>query len=206
MSETKKSYHHGDLRVSLQEEAATLIREQGIEGLSMRKLADRVGVSRSAPYHHFSDKQELLCAIAERGFLLQEEALKELQLDDLAPLTEQVRQFIRHYVSWSVDHPEYYDLMFGREIWRSEPKSESFVQSSHGYFRRYVERVEAWQQEGLLGAEFEALRFAQVSWSTMHGLARLLIDGIYIDRKALDAMCDTAADMFFSGFTTSVKN
>ena len=65
---TKGSYHHGDLRSSLLEAAKAMLSESGIEGLSLRKLADRVGVSRTAPYHHFKDKNELLCAIAQEGF------------------------------------------------------------------------------------------------------------------------------------------
>ena len=51
-----QNYHHGDLRSALLDAAATRIENQGIEGLSLRKLADDVGVSRSALYHHFRDK------------------------------------------------------------------------------------------------------------------------------------------------------
>ncbi|HAD65476.1 MAG TPA: TetR family transcriptional regulator, partial [Alcanivorax sp.] len=49
-------YHHGDLHAALLREAAVLLREQGVEGLSLRRLAERAGVSRTAPYHHFTDK------------------------------------------------------------------------------------------------------------------------------------------------------
>ena len=66
----KKAYHHGDLRKALLDEAARLLREEGEAGLSMRKLAGHAGVSRTAAYQNFKDKQELLCAIAEEGFRL----------------------------------------------------------------------------------------------------------------------------------------
>ena len=62
------AYHHGDLRAQLLDVAARLLREEGEEGLSMRRLAQELGVSRTAPYHHFSDKHSLLCGIAEEGF------------------------------------------------------------------------------------------------------------------------------------------
>ena len=67
-SATRPSYHHGDLRQVLLRSAKQLIAEAGIENLSLRRLAERAGVSRTAPYHHFSDKNDLLCAIAAAGF------------------------------------------------------------------------------------------------------------------------------------------
>ena len=51
-----QTYHHGDLRAALLEAAAQRIESQGVDALSLRKLADDVGVSRSALYHHFRDK------------------------------------------------------------------------------------------------------------------------------------------------------
>ena len=65
---SRSSYHHGDLRAALLAAARDMIAEAGIEGLSLRKLAERAGVSRTAPYHHFQDKNDLLCAIAAEGF------------------------------------------------------------------------------------------------------------------------------------------
>lgn len=197
MSELKKSYHHGDLRQSLQQAAVEIIRSGGIEALSMRKLADKVGVSRSAPYHHFADKHELLCAIAEQGFVLQGQAVANQPEVDQS-IQRQMSQFVNAYVGWAVDHPEYYNLMFGGDIWKSGEVPETFKSHSHRYFRTYVERVESWRQRGMIDSTVEPLRFAQVSWSTIHGLARLIIDGIYVDRKALQAMCDTAVDMFLA--------
>lgn len=197
MSELKKSYHHGDLRQSLQQAAVEIIRSGGIEALSMRKLADKVGVSRSAPYHHFADKHELLCAIAEQGFALQGQAVANQPEVDQS-IRRQMSQFVNAYVGWAVDHPEYYNLMFGGDIWKSGEVPETFKSHSHRYFRTYVERVESWRQRGMIDSTVEPLRFAQVSWSTIHGLARLIIDGIYVDRKALQAMCDTAVDMFLA--------
>ena len=67
-SSQKSSYHHGDLKRALLDETARILREEGEDALSLRHLAASVGVSRTAPYHHFRDKQSLLCAVAEEGF------------------------------------------------------------------------------------------------------------------------------------------
>ena len=42
----------------------------------------------------------------------------------------------------------------------------------------------------------DTLRLSQVTWGTMHGIARLLIDGIYADRSHIDEMCDCAVNLF----------
>ena len=70
MSGSTSDYHHGNLRQSLLEASMRLLDKEGLEALSLRRLAEEVGVSRQAPYHHFKDKQALLAAIGEEGFSL----------------------------------------------------------------------------------------------------------------------------------------
>ena len=62
------SYHHGNLRQALIDAAVGALQTEGIEALSLRKLAKDIGVSHNAPYMHFEDKEALLAAIAEEGF------------------------------------------------------------------------------------------------------------------------------------------
>jgi AcrR family transcriptional regulator len=193
MSE-KKSYHHGDLRRSLLDEAALLIREEGEAGLSMRRLAARAGVSRTAPYHHFKDKQDLLCAIAEEGF---NRYLSVLSLDGSELSEQKLRQFVRAYLDFALDNVEYYDLMFGSHLWKTGQITESLKTEAHGSFRFYLEQVRSWQDQGLINSKLDVLRYAQVSWSTLHGMCRLLIDGIYLDSESMGPMCDQAAAMFW---------
>ncbi len=50
---------------------------------------------------------------------------------------------------------------------------------------------------GIIEKRVEPLRYAQVSWSTLHGMSRLLIDGVYVERSAMTAMCGSAANMFW---------
>ncbi len=62
------SYHHGDLRSALIKAAAAEIERGGYENLSLRELAQSLGVSRAAPYRHFADRRALLAAVASDGF------------------------------------------------------------------------------------------------------------------------------------------
>ena len=64
---TRPTYHHGDLRNSLIRAALGLVAERGVEGFSLREAARTVGVSASACYRHFADREELLAAVAHEG-------------------------------------------------------------------------------------------------------------------------------------------
>jgi AcrR family transcriptional regulator len=192
----KSSYHHGDLRASLLGAAKAMLKESGIEGLSLRKLADRVGVSRTAPYHHFKDKNELLCAIAEEGFhhwhSQAESIFDQTGLDS----KEKYRQFIHGYISYAADNPELYDLMFGRTIWKQKAATSNLKEVAYPSFQYQVTMTKRWQEQGLMPESEDTLRLAQVTWGTMHGIARLLIDGIYADTSHIDEMCETAVNLF----------
>src|SRR5215470_3431793 len=63
-----KPYHHGDLRRALLDEALRTIQTHGVEHLTLRTVGERLGVSRSALYRHFADKQSLLATVGTEGF------------------------------------------------------------------------------------------------------------------------------------------
>lgn len=193
LSAEKKGYHHGDLRQVLIDQAAQIIREEGEAALSMRKLAARTGVSRTAPYHHFEDKQDLLCAVAEEGFRRFDELIGNRPERD--NLLSYMQAHVRGYVKFAVENSEYYDLMFSSHIWTSNKISESLKRRAHASFRTYADVLAELSDTGKLPEGVNAVRFAQVSWSTLHGLSRLMIDGIYVDQDAADAICDAAAKM-----------
>jgi AcrR family transcriptional regulator len=65
----ERPYHHGNLRAALLAEAEQAVRDQGIDQLSLRDLARQAGVSHAAPRRHFADRQALLDALAEVGYL-----------------------------------------------------------------------------------------------------------------------------------------
>ncbi|WP_100642870.1 TetR/AcrR family transcriptional regulator [Alteromonas facilis] len=193
---TKATYHHGNLRQSLIKHASTMLKADGIEALSMRKLADAVGVSRTALYHHFADKNALLCALAEQGFVRwREEAEKVFAREDLSN-HEKVRQFVRDYIHYAADNPQLYELMFGRTIWKNATPTDELRAVAFPSFQHQVEMTRHWQSLGIMPKDEDTLRLAQVTWGTMHGIARLLIDGIYADRSHIDEMCDCAMHLF----------
>jgi AcrR family transcriptional regulator len=200
---SKKGYHHGDLRQVLIDEAAKMIRQDGEVALSMRKLATQVGVSRTAPYHHFEDKQGLLCAVAEEGFRRFDMIIKQqLEPDDLG---HYLQQRMRDYVNFAIENPEYYDLMFSSSIWTSAEVSQTLKDKAYSSFRRYTDKVVQLSGDHQLPDGVTPLRVAQLSWSTFHGLSRLMIDGIYVDKTALDALFDAATKLLIPSNRSTKK-
>ena len=206
MSEVKKEkqrYHHGDLRASLVSAALSMLKENGVDGLSLRKLADRVGVSRTAPYHHFKDKNELLCALAETGFDHWGQSAQRIFARTDIDNREKYRQFVRAYIGYAADNSELYELMFGRTIWQQKSATDSLKDVAYPCFQQQVAMTREWQEQGLMPKSEDTLRLAQVTWGTLHGIARLLIDGIYADSSHIDEMCDCAVSLFMTPLTQS---
>ncbi|BBB27298.1 TetR/AcrR family transcriptional regulator [Amphritea japonica] len=193
---SSRNYHHGDLYQSLLLMATEMITEGGTENLSMRKLADRVGVSRTAPYHHFKDKNVLLCAIAEQGFERVEKLLLEARTQEKAvSLTAAFTEYVHTYIELAHQHREQYDLMFGREIWRNGTPTASLQNRSRQHFKSWLNWIEHLSDQNVIHSGDSTLRTAQVCWATLHGLCRLLNDGIYTEQSHLKEMVDTAVNM-----------
>ena len=194
----KKAYHHGDLKMVLLDETARILREEGEDALSLRHLATRVGVSRTAPYHHFKDKQALLSAVAEEGFRRFNEAMgRALKKARGKDGRQGMRGYVNAYVRYAVNNREYYDLMYGMKLWRSDAMSRSLVAAARGTLRANVESLDRWQARGLVAQELDTLGFAQAAWGTLHGISRLMIDGVYTDSASRKRICETAADMLW---------
>ncbi|MBJ7539202.1 TetR/AcrR family transcriptional regulator [Marinomonas transparens] len=203
MKSSKQHYHHGNLTKSLLDSASQIIREEGVENLSMRKLADKVGVSRTAPYHHFKDKNALLCVLAEKGFHDQQKMLTSLIKQNLSA-QDGFKQYVHLYLSYALEHSEIYDLMYGRAIWKAGYPSESLKEASKQTFKCWIDWVSKLQGQHILATNNTPLRIGQTTWASLHGLARLFIDGIYLDKTDLSQMSEQMIKNLCSHSSTRV--
>lgn len=162
------TYHHGDLRAAVLSAAWKLIQKEGVGGLSVREAARRAGVSHSAPYRHFADRDALLTALVAEGFELLMKALEN----------RAGRELGEAYVGFALEHPERFRLMFSGGRARADLLAHFAKPFAH------------------LGADAAAAGAA--AWSLVHGLASLVLEGQLEStdaflRKVLGAMRFAAA-------------
>ena len=180
------------------DETARILREEGEDALSLRRLAANLGVSRTAPYNHFKNKEALLAAVAEEGF-----ARFSARMDAVRKHTRSLdgpgrtRALVRAYVDFARKNSEFYDLMYARRSWRSGETSKSLGATARRVLRLDVERLRRAQKRGEVAAGLDVLRFAEVYWGTLHGISRLLLDGVYTNTASVRRLCDAAADMLW---------
>lgn len=101
----RSTYRHGNLRAAAIEAASGLVTAEGHEALSLRGVAERVGTAHRSLYNHFEDREALLDAVAEVGFV----ALAQ-------PLRAAASQadYVRAYVGFALENPKLYALMKSR--------------------------------------------------------------------------------------------
>lgn len=104
-----RPYHHGDLKRALLEASIELIREEGVDALTVAEVGRRVGVSSAAPYKHFADRPALLRALAEEGNRQMSEALVAAARGSTDPL-EAFRLSGVAYIRWAAENPALYRI------------------------------------------------------------------------------------------------
>lgn len=167
-------YHHGDLQRALLEEALRTIQTDGVEYLTLRGVGERLGVSRTALYRHFSDKQALLAAVGREGFRMLRLALTGAWEQD-GRGREGFEAMGLAYVRFAVAHPSHYRVMFGRFV-ESCSKDAAFVQEATAAFQVLVDSLVEQQHAGLVRRD-DPIILARFVWSVVHGIAMLAIDG-----------------------------
>lgn len=164
------SYHHGNLRQRFVEAASQVVDQQGVDGLSMRSLARQLGVSSAAPFRHFSNKQELLDAIAERAGAEVDRRLEEAITDGDDALTR-CRAMTVAYVRYAAEHPALFDLIQSRESARGR-----FLGAVDDERRlKLIALIVEGQNAGLI-PEAEPELVALTHEALTHGLARMIAE------------------------------
>ena len=172
-SKTPDTYHHGDLRQALVLAATQIVEEQGVLALSLRGVARAAGVSQTAPYHHFQDKEALLATVAETGF--RDLAIDMEKATDAAASSGAILEALGvAYVLFATSNPGRFRLMFGPQI-VDKTCYGSLLEVSAVSFNLICEGVGARMKE--VGAPLEDLMANTMSaWSSVHGLATLIND------------------------------
>jgi AcrR family transcriptional regulator len=191
---TRTTYHHGDLRAALV--AAGLAMLEAGEPFSLRALARQAGVSPTAPYRHFPDRDALESALAVRGM---QDLMVALAPNGQTPATsEEVAELGVRYVRFALARPALFRLMFGRECDDQDDERVRAAAALHDYLATVLGHV-------FPNADADAL--ATAGWSLAHGLAFLHLDGKLAnsDPAAVDARVRAAYAAVLPATTSKPK-
>jgi len=193
----KGAYHHGNLREAIVTAADRVVAEEGAGALTIRQVADRLGVTHAAIYHHFEDRTAMLAAVAEQAF--DRLAVAMSAITD-TPAIARFRGVGVAYLGFALDHPRVYGVMFGPEITERQ-RYAGLSTARERVFGIIRSAIADCQTEGFLelGSPDEHTLFC---WSACHGLASLMTEGQLDDldlpkkREILEAI---VVDRVFTG-------
>ena len=179
MSTSKKlflvKYHHGNLGNDLKKYAINIIKDKDVTQLNLRDLAAKCGVSPTAVYRHYNNKEHLLVAIAEDGFNELQKAMLEVKDPD------KLQKIGIVYIHFALQHPVEFQLMFGSILTNAKNKYPSLVAARNEAYQILYAQVEDDIQKKLIVGDTNSL--ARAAWAAVHGTAMLLLDDQFIIQK-----------------------
>lgn len=205
-------YHHGDLRNACVRGALELLEEGGLDAVTLRAVAERAGVSRSAPYRHFSTKRALLAAAAAEGFRRLTAAIVEARDGAGDEPRERLMAGCIAYTRFGAGHPHLYRLMFAGDfcegpLFDNRPEAEDsefpeLIETGNDAYDTLVEGLAEAQTQGALRPR-EPRSQALAVWSMMHGVMSLYLDNRTVyghhETAALEAVLQGVLTIAFEG-------
>lgn len=201
MGATREKYHHGDLRAALLDAAVEVIDEIGPQGLTIREVARRVGVSHAAPYRHFNDRDDLILTAVEHGFEL---LLATMEAAKAAAAQDPVSQFAASglaYLDFALGNPAYYRVMFSGDL-LSPGGNLSLRHTSREALDDLMASIGECQQLGLV-REGDPAAHALTILSTLHGFVSLVNDNrvqhLVDEQHSIEGLRDAVLENLFAG-------
>jgi AcrR family transcriptional regulator len=166
--------------------AAQLLDRGGQEAVTLRAVAEKVGVSHNAPYKHFRDRSALLAGVARRDF----EELNRVFADALNEEPDgasALRRALKAFVDYGLAHPSRYRLLFSDPDLQAD---DDFKEAATGPFKIFVQIVSRCQSGGVLPTG-DPVRLSGLIFAAAHGAIDLEIGGRASDKKGLRSVMGT---------------
>ena len=190
----KHAYHHGNLARALVAEGVRAVEEAGLGSLQVKMLAERLGVTHTAVYRHFEDREALLRAIAAQGFVRLQRYMIAAYTKSPHGTRRQILDTGFAVVRFARKHPRLSELMMGGVL----PTAPGGASEEWGY-GALVRLCAGWQEHGVLGPG-SAEDLAMSLWVTTLGLVKLVVSGqLGIPRKDLRAFVDAVHERMLDG-------
>ncbi|WP_126979582.1 TetR/AcrR family transcriptional regulator [Frigidibacter oleivorans] len=169
-----KTYHHGDLPKALIAAASAIVEEAGVEALSVRAVAKRVGVSPGAPFRHFASRDALLAAVAGQAMERLATAVEAGQLKTDADPLEQIRMIGTAYLRWVAEHPTQFAIISQRNL---VPLEGTARKQNDAIRDRMMALLTMARSHGHLRHDADPAAVLLSCRALVYGLSRMLIDG-----------------------------
>ena len=179
--------------------ARSIIEADGLDGLSLRRLAAALGVTAPALYAHVAGKDDLVRAVAEGelGEIIR-------RFDELAPSDplDRLRAHARLYVEYAREHPELFAILFRfpPELEPAALPTEPLPEATSA-FAAGAEAVSDAIDAGLIVAD-DPMLVSFALWSGAHGVATILQLGLGLPRHLEDALIDEVTNRLIDGYRT----
>jgi AcrR family transcriptional regulator len=201
-----RAYHHGRLREALLEGALAMAQEGGPDAVGLREAARRAGVSPTAAYRHFADRDALLGAVRDAASdELSARMRAELETAD-GSATQTLRATGSAYVRFAIDEPGLFRTAFASCTAAPQPRTPEELP--------YVllgKALDGLVAEGLMPAARRA-GAEEVAWACVHGVARLVLEGELppavgdaIRERAAGSLLERVLDLVRDGLTAPAQ-
>ena len=168
---TTKPKRHQDLRAACVEEAALIIEQKGVDNLSLREVARRLGVSHQAPYKHFESRDHILAEVVSQAFI----GFAEFLDQDTHPQSahDALDHLGQAYMRFADEHPTQYQLIFGTAL-PDPAQHPGMMENATRAFALLQARLRHWADElGTDPSDATVSLNALFIWSLLHGVASL---------------------------------
>jgi AcrR family transcriptional regulator len=175
--------------------AMRLFAKHGYDGVTMRALADQLGVSAMTSYRYLRGKAELFALVRAEAFRRFGDSLAASSTRSTSTPTQRLLRLKRAYIQFALDEPDAYRIMFEIRTPAADADVDRESRRAFGYLHDAVKSAVA---AGALTGD--ALALARLLWASTHGLVSLYLAG-RLSLRALEQLA--AVDHEFAGFRTS---
>jgi len=196
----RKQKQKEEFKAEILASALALFNEEGYAGFSMRKLAARIDHSPTTIYLYFKDKDDLLFHICENLYAALYDKMQEFRQMQLPPY-ELLRAVYRHYIQYSLSHPEQYKVVFFSNPHLYGPPEEYLARDtmSSRCWKSICDVVDDCIQKGFF-RPMESCTLSIVLWSAVHGLVSSLIFTKDFPMPSSESMTEMLFEGLFNGY------
>lgn len=196
---SRRETQKAEIRAELVEAAHALVKEEGYEGLTIRKLAARVGYAPMSVYSYFPDKHSILFALAQDAF-----AVLARRMERAAPADplEALIKLMREYAAFGFDNPnEYRTVFMTRDPAGFSDMEMKDIQKDNPALLLLLQRVQACVDAGVLSGDVFAI--ATLIWTFGHGTVSLLISFPNYPFGDRDAYVERSIEVVLAGIRSA---